>query len=260
VGDDLNAAAGLLAALHRRGVTVELRDGQLWCGPRRALGTADIALLRTHKAALLALLRGGQAAGDQPPPGPTPPEPVVPAPAAPQPPPHAGPAAPRCPHCGSAATRDVAIHSGRSVRRDCAQCGRFISFPVWYGEAPPPPPLPGWPAGVVVPEWWAELAGPMRDLLAEAAGHTCPECGFAVAVRWRSSDDGALRWACPRCGLHAGDGERRGIEPELPAVLPAGRWDAIVVRDACTVCGFPPDGPKDDQGRCRWCAARVSGV
>jgi hypothetical protein len=35
--------------------------------------------------------------------------------------------------CGSTATHDVAIHGGRSTRRDCAKCGRFQSFPVWYG-------------------------------------------------------------------------------------------------------------------------------
>jgi predicted RNA-binding Zn-ribbon protein involved in translation (DUF1610 family) len=250
----------LLDTLRRRGVVLAVVGDELRYRPRQAVDGTTLALLRQHKAALLVLLRGGQAA-DLPPPGPTPPDPVAPPPPpSPQPPPHAGPAAPRCPHCGSAATRDVPIHGGRSVRRDCTTCGRFVSFPVWYGEAAPEPPLPGWPAGVAVPAWWPELAGPMADVLAEAAGHTCPECGFAVAVRWRPSDGGALRWACPRCGLHAGDGERRGIEPELPAVLPAGGWDAIVVRDACTVCGFPPDGPKDDQGRCRWCAARVSGV
>src|SRR5262245_17574403 len=36
--------------------------------------------------------------------------------------------------CGSTTWRDVTIHVGRSVRRDCARCGRFIEFPVWYGK------------------------------------------------------------------------------------------------------------------------------
>ena len=35
--------------------------------------------------------------------------------------------------CGSSSYRDVAIHGGQSVRRDCAKCNRFVSFPVWYG-------------------------------------------------------------------------------------------------------------------------------
>jgi predicted RNA-binding Zn-ribbon protein involved in translation (DUF1610 family) len=106
---------------------------------------------------------------------------------------------------------------------------------------------PGWPADVPIPTWWLELAGPMRDVLIEAAAHACPECGFAVAVRWRPSDGGAPRWACPRCGLHAGDGERPGADAELPPVV-----------RACSICGFPPDGPRDDEGRCRWCAERSS--
>lgn len=38
-----------------------------------------------------------------------------------------------CP-CGSMTWRDVPIHEGQSVRRDCAQCGRFIEFPIWYGK------------------------------------------------------------------------------------------------------------------------------
>jgi hypothetical protein len=252
-------AARLLATVAELGGSVALDGDSLLLTTSSPAPPELLAAMREHKPELVALLRIGQAAGDQPPPGPTPPDPVAPPPP-PTPPPHAGPPTPRCPQCGSCETRDVAIHSGRSVRRDCAQCGRFISFPVWHGEPAPEPPLPGWPPGVAVPAWWLELAGPMRDLLIEAAGHTCRDCGFAVAVRWRPSDGGAPRWACPKCGLSAGSGDRPGVEPELPPVLAVGGWDAIVVRDACTVCGFPPDGPKDDQGRCRWCAAIVSGV
>jgi predicted RNA-binding Zn-ribbon protein involved in translation (DUF1610 family) len=198
-------AKTLLDTLRRRGVVLAVVGDELRYRPRQAVDGTTLALLREHKAALVALLRGGQAV-DQPPPSPTPPEPVLP------PPP----------------------------------------------PSPQPPPLPGWPAGVAVPEWWAELAGPMGDVLVEAAAHECADCGFAVAVRWRPSDGGAPRWACPRCGLSAGDGERPGADAELPPVVRAGGWDAIVVRDACAVCGFPPEGPKDDQGRCAGCAARVS--
>jgi hypothetical protein len=42
------------------------------------------------------------------------------------------PATPVC-RCGSTAWRDFPIHGGRSVRRDCAVCRRFIDFPIWYG-------------------------------------------------------------------------------------------------------------------------------
>jgi hypothetical protein len=34
--------------------------------------------------------------------------------------------------CGSTTWRDVSIHDGQSVRRDCARCVRFIDFPIWY--------------------------------------------------------------------------------------------------------------------------------
>lgn len=36
--------------------------------------------------------------------------------------------------CGSTTWRDVPIHGGQSIRRDCGQCQRFIEFPVWYGQ------------------------------------------------------------------------------------------------------------------------------
>ena len=40
----------------------------------------------------------------------------------------------RCTRCGSRKFRDVDIHNGQSLRRDCAQCGRFLDFPLWYGR------------------------------------------------------------------------------------------------------------------------------
>jgi hypothetical protein len=39
-----------------------------------------------------------------------------------------------CDSCGSKAFRDVAIHSGRSTRRDCAKCNRTMGFPVWHPD------------------------------------------------------------------------------------------------------------------------------
>jgi hypothetical protein len=72
--------------------------------PQAALTTALLDRLAARKADLLALLQ----------------------PAAPD-------AIPVC-RCGSPSWRDVAIHGGQSVRRDCAHCGRFIMFPVWYGQ------------------------------------------------------------------------------------------------------------------------------
>jgi hypothetical protein len=48
-----------------------------------------------------------------------------------------------CPRCGSYYYRDVPIHKGESVRRDCARCGRFLDFPVWHGIGATCPPAPG---------------------------------------------------------------------------------------------------------------------
>jgi hypothetical protein len=40
-----------------------------------------------------------------------------------------------CDRCGSTEYRDVPIHGGRSTRRDCASCSRFLGWPKWY-DAP----------------------------------------------------------------------------------------------------------------------------
>jgi hypothetical protein len=39
----------------------------------------------------------------------------------------------RC-RCGSTFGVDVPIHGGDSVRRDCAKCGKFLFFRLWYGK------------------------------------------------------------------------------------------------------------------------------
>lgn len=44
-------------------------------------------------------------------------------------------AVPECDRCGSRQFRDIDIHGGQSTRRDCAWCGRFHSWPRWYGVA-----------------------------------------------------------------------------------------------------------------------------
>ncbi len=91
-------------------------DGGLTIDAPQAALTPDIvARLKTHKAELLALLR---------------PAPAVKA----QPMPTVKPTAKPICRCGSAVWRDVPIHNGQSVRRDCAGCGRFLDFPIWYGK------------------------------------------------------------------------------------------------------------------------------
>lgn len=38
-----------------------------------------------------------------------------------------------CPRCKCQEHVDHEIHEGASIRRDCKRCGRFLSFPKWYG-------------------------------------------------------------------------------------------------------------------------------
>jgi hypothetical protein len=53
---------------------------------------------------------------------------------APFPPRHPPPAKNAVCRCGSLEWSDVPIHEGRSRRRECAGCGKFIEFAVWYGR------------------------------------------------------------------------------------------------------------------------------
>ena len=39
-----------------------------------------------------------------------------------------------CDRCDCTEYRDVPIHGGRSIRRDCAACGRTAGFPQWNPE------------------------------------------------------------------------------------------------------------------------------
>ena len=87
--------------------------------PQGALTPALVTRLKAHKAELLALLRPAPDAA------PTPPVATSDAPSK--------PTEPVC-RCESTTWRDVPIHDGRSIRRDCARCGRFIDFSIWYGK------------------------------------------------------------------------------------------------------------------------------
>jgi hypothetical protein len=40
-----------------------------------------------------------------------------------------------CTHCGGTDFRETSAQDGLATRRDCAQCGRTDSFPIWNGEA-----------------------------------------------------------------------------------------------------------------------------
>ncbi len=46
----------------------------------------------------------------------------------------------RCQNCGHTEYRDTPIHNRQSTRRDCADCGRTVGFPKWFGK-----PRADWP-------------------------------------------------------------------------------------------------------------------
>lgn len=113
------STAELLLEMHRLEIRMEADGERLRYYPRSALTPDLLNLVKAHKAELLAVLR--------PPPEPasTQPEPRCEALGTPR--------KAVC-RCGSTKWRDVLIHGGESVRRDCGRCGRFLDFPVWYGN------------------------------------------------------------------------------------------------------------------------------
>jgi hypothetical protein len=106
--------AQLLTTLVSRGVEFCAKGDKLCFRPAERLTADEVEHIRSHKAALLAILRA---------------EGLV----------YRNPAAdprPRalCDRCGSSQHVDVAIHGGESLRRDCGQCHRFLGWPRWYGQ------------------------------------------------------------------------------------------------------------------------------
>lgn len=112
-------AAELLDDLTRLGIRFEADGERLRYYPRSALTPDLLDRLKASKADLLALLK--------------PTHDVAPAIPLASRDARETPAKAIC-RCGSATWRDVPIHGGQSTRRDCAGCGRFIGFPVWYGK------------------------------------------------------------------------------------------------------------------------------
>jgi hypothetical protein len=92
-------ASDLMDDLDRLGVHLEAHGGKLLYGPRSRVPAELVARLEAHKSGLLAIL--------------------------------AGPLEPAVCRCGCDRYRDVVIHSGQSIRRDCSRCGRFLEFPKW---------------------------------------------------------------------------------------------------------------------------------
>jgi len=111
--------ADLLADCEAHGIRLALAgDGGLTIdAPQDALTPGLLDRLRSSKADLLAMLRPAPEA-----------VPALPVAASVAP---AKPTTAVC-RCGSTTRRDVPIHDGQSVRRDCGRCGKFIAFPIWY--------------------------------------------------------------------------------------------------------------------------------
>ncbi len=144
---------GILYDLASHGVTVEAIDGRLRLQPREAVTAKLAEQVREHKGKILEFLQrqGGDASADPfvgwvewveadgrqvlchpdyveelfaPDVAPLPAEREASPPAKDE----AG-----CDRCGSVRIRDIEIHGGESLRRDCVKCHAFHSFPVWYG-------------------------------------------------------------------------------------------------------------------------------
>lgn len=116
------SATELVLDLGRLGIRLEADGERLRYYPQSTLTPDLLDRLKAHKADLLAALR------------PTPKS------AALSKPPSEAPSKPTkaaC-RCVSEAWRDVPIHDGQSIRRDCGRCGRFIAFTVWYGKTTGP--------------------------------------------------------------------------------------------------------------------------
>lgn len=142
------SVAELLSDLGRLGIQLEADGERLRYHPRSALTPDLLGQLKAHKGELLTLLRDASdfdsASAPDAEPAPTTEkrthrmsqelrgwveatpdtwqntDPAI--------------AAEEICRCGSLTWRDVPIHHGRSVRRDCGRCGRFLSFPNWYGN------------------------------------------------------------------------------------------------------------------------------
>jgi hypothetical protein len=140
--------AKLLADLRQRGIELKADGDQLRFNPKAAVTPELLARLKAAKGGLLALLRDASGFDVDSAPN-AKPDPItekrthgmpqdlrrrveatfdtrpIIAPAT---------ATEETCCCGSTTWRDVPIHDGESMRRDCARCGRFIDFPVWYGK------------------------------------------------------------------------------------------------------------------------------
>ena len=119
--DSTSTLADLLAECDAHSIRLSAADGGGLeiDAPQDTLTPDLLDRLRTHKGGLLTLLRPTPNA-----PSTDPTEPVAAGDAT---------AKPVC-RCGSTIWRDVPIHGGQFIRRDCCWCGRFLDFPIWHGK------------------------------------------------------------------------------------------------------------------------------
>lgn len=107
------ALSELVSTLTASGVHLEINDDRLRVEAKPGILTPElVAALKCHKKPLLAMLRSEGLPG-------------------------CNPFADirqldQCDRCRAKNYIDVPIHDGRSIRRDCANCHRFMGWPRWY--------------------------------------------------------------------------------------------------------------------------------
>jgi hypothetical protein len=126
VADDLQDA---LAAIHAAGGRLTLFNGSLRIDVDRELPDEVWASIATHREELIATLAGDRPIWTD--------DPIWPERTS-----EAARLLPTagvdcCDRCRSTETVSQQIHGGRSVRLDCAACGRFRKFTVWHGVTMP---------------------------------------------------------------------------------------------------------------------------
>src|SRR5688500_4899846 len=106
--------AALISELATRGVEFQANGEKLRIRPVERLTPDELEAIGRHKAVILNLLRAECPIANHPA---ADPRPLC-----------------RCDRCSSTEYTDVLIHHGRSLRRDCTNCHRFLGWPRWYGR------------------------------------------------------------------------------------------------------------------------------
>lgn len=105
----------LVADLTARGVTIVATSGRLRFHPMSLITSDDLHQLQLNKQAILNYVQSDENERMNPFARITP--------------------SSRCDLCSSPEFLEVSIHDGESLRRECARCGRFMGWPLWYGAA-----------------------------------------------------------------------------------------------------------------------------